>query len=174
MTASSTLLQNTLQTGAAATAATTLATAICGELEEGNAIAPLNAVSHIAWGDKAAAQDEASWKYTATGIALNSAAVTSWAGIFETFFGKAVDDRDLGRALMGGAAVSALAFVTDYYLVPKRLTPGFEKRLSNQSLLGIYSALALSLALGRMSQTSCAAGLNTSLHDGLRFAKQEF
>ncbi|WP_010587348.1 hypothetical protein [Schlesneria paludicola] len=156
MTGSSALLQNTLQTGAAAATATTLATAICGELEEGNAIAPLNAISHIAWGDEAATHDEASWKYTATGMALNGAAVTSWAGIFEMYFGRAVDRQDVRQALVGGAAVSALAFVTDYYLVPRRVTPGFEKRLSNTSLFGIYSALALSLALGRMGQAQLA------------------
>lgn len=156
MSGSSTLLHDTLQTGAAAAAATTLATAICGELEEGNAIAPLNAISHIAWGDEAAAHEEASWKYTATGIALNGAAVTSWAGIFEMYFGRAVDRQDFNQALIGDAAVSALAFVTDYYLVPRRFTPGFEKRLSNTSLLGIYSALALSLALGRMGQKQLA------------------
>jgi hypothetical protein len=34
------------------------------------------------------------------------------------------------------------------YLVPKRFTPGFEKRLSGPSLTLIYGALALGLAAG--------------------------
>jgi len=55
-----------------------------------------------------------------------------------------------GKAIAGGAIVSALAYVTDYHLVPKRLTPGFEKRLSNKSLFGIFATLALSLAVGSM------------------------
>lgn len=151
MITSGTLIQNTLQTGAVAAAATTVATAVCGELEDGNAVAPINAVSHIAWGDEAAAHSEVSGKYTATGLALNAAAVTSWAGVFELCFGQAVDRKEIGKALIGGAAISALAFVTDYYLVPRRVTPGFEKRLNNHSLLGIYSTLALSLAFGRIA-----------------------
>lgn len=56
--------------------------------------------------------------------------------------------RVIAKSLIGGAAVSGLAYVTDYKLVPAWLTPGFEKRLSNRSLLGIYAALALGLALG--------------------------
>ena len=146
-------VENSLRTGAVASAATTLMTAACGHLEDNNAIAPLNAVSHIAFGDKAAAQDNASFKYTATGVALNTAAVTSWAAVHEMFFGQEEGEQDVGQALIGGAAVSALAYVTDYYIVPKRLTPGFEKRLSNRSLFGIYATLALSLAAGSLCRT---------------------
>lgn len=138
-----------LQTGATAAIATTIATAACGFAETGNAIAPINAVSHIVWGDEAAAQNGASIKYTGLGVALNAAAVTSWAAVYETFFGDAVDRRDVARALVGGAVVSAVAYMTDYHVVPARLTPGFEKRLSNTALLGIYSVLAISLAFGR-------------------------
>jgi hypothetical protein len=45
---------------------------------------------------------------------------------------------------LGGAGVSALAYVTDYHVVPKRLTPGWEERVSNRSLALIYAVLALS------------------------------
>ena len=146
------LAERTLCTGAAAAAATTLAASICGTLEEGNAIAPINAVSHIAWADKAARQTDASWQYTAVGLALNAAAVTSWAGVYEVFCGRAADRKDISGALLGGALVSAAAYVTDYHVVPRRLTPGFEKRLSNRSLFGIYTVLALSLAAGSLVQ----------------------
>ena len=50
--------------------------------------------------------------------------------------------------LAKGAFVSALAYVTDYYVVPKRLTPGFEKRLSGSALAVIYASLAGSVAAG--------------------------
>jgi len=53
-------------------------------------------------------------------------------------------------AAAGGAAVAAGAYVTDYYLVPKRFTPGFEKRLSGQSLALVYGALALGLAVSAL------------------------
>lgn len=140
-----------LQTGITASAATTVAAAVCGALEQNSPLAPVNAVSHIPWGDEAAQQDELSWKYTATGLALNTAAVTSWAAVYEWGCSHLADD-DVAGAVTGGAVVSALAYITDYHVVPERLTPGFEKRLSNQSLLGIYATLALSLALGRLAR----------------------
>lgn len=146
------LTERTLCTGAAATVATTLAVSICGAIEEGNAVAPINAVSHIAWADKAARQTDVSWQYTAVGLALNAAAVTSWAGVYELCCGRTADRKDLAGALLGGALVSAAAYLTDYHVVPSRLTPGFEKRLSNQSLFGVYTALALSLAAGSLLQ----------------------
>ncbi len=139
--------KNTLRTGALAAVATTAAVAACGECEDGNAVAPVNAVSHIAFGDEAAAQDSASMKYTATGLALNAAAVTSWAALYELLF-RDHDKADLGDSLIRGAVVSALAYVTDYHVVPDRLTPGFEKRLSNRSLLAVYVTLAAALGLG--------------------------
>ena len=144
-------LAGTLGTGAVASVATGIAASACGQAEIGNAIAPVNAVSHIIFGDRAAWQNSASAKYTLTGVALNSAAVTAWAGLHESWFGQQDEEHpNFGKALVGGAVVSAIAYVTDYYLVPKRLTPGFEKRLSNVSLFGIYATLALSLAVGSL------------------------
>lgn len=46
--------------------------------------------------------------------------------------------------------MAAGAYVTDYYLVPRRFTPGYEKRLSGQALALIYGALALGLAASTM------------------------
>jgi hypothetical protein len=144
------LLQDSLRTGVVAGATTTLVVAACGEVESGNAIAPLNAMSHIVWGKEATTQSEASWKYTATGVALTLAATTSWAGLHELFCGRAAHEGDAAGAFFVGTFVSALAYVTDYHIVPKRLTPGFEKLRSNRSILGIYTALALGLALGSL------------------------
>ena len=47
-----------------------------------------------------------------------------------------------------GKTHSAVAYATDYHVVPERLTPGFEKRLSNESLAIVYGVLAACLALG--------------------------
>jgi len=66
---------------------------------------------------------------------------------------------DIVGSLLSGAAVSAMAYVADYYLVPKRFTPGFEKRLSNRSLFAIYSTLALSLAAGHLMRRRAPANL---------------
>lgn len=148
--AASRLIENTLTTGAIATVATTASLAFCGTLEGDSAVAPINAVSHIPWGDEAARREDLSWKFTATGFALNAAAVTSWAAIHEWLAGEAADRGDVAGVMLGGAAVSGLAYVVDYHVVPPRLTPGFEKRLSGKSMIGVYSVLALGLALGSL------------------------
>lgn len=127
--------------------ATALAAAACGKAERSGAVAPLNAVSHITWGDRAARQHDASLKYTGTGFVLNHAAAVLWASLYERWFGRAAESGDVARALTGGAVVAGLAYLTDYHLVPERLTPGYEKRLSGKSLAAIFGALALSLPL---------------------------
>lgn len=149
-------VEDSLVTGALAAAATTVAAAACGRAENKNALAPINAISHIAWGDRAANQEGASWKYTATGLGLNAAAVGSWAVLYEAFFGRAANRGEVGTSLLGGALVSAFAYFVDYYVVPKRLTPGFELRLSGKSLFAIYTTLAASLGLGGLLRTRSA------------------
>jgi hypothetical protein len=70
-----------------------------------------------------------------------------WASFYEKFFGRAADRGDVGTALLGGGLVAAAAYVTDYHVVPKRLTPGWEARISQPSLFAAYAVLALSLPL---------------------------
>jgi hypothetical protein len=54
--------------------------------------------------------------------------------------------------VLGGAAIAGLAYITDYFVVPRRLTPGFEKRLSAPSMLGVYAVLAATLPLASLVQ----------------------
>jgi hypothetical protein len=154
--------------GLAAAAAASLA----GKREDDHYAAPLNATSHIIWGDKAARQDKPSLKYTLTGFLLNHASAIFWAFFYEKLLGRSErrerqgedrprnwnegplhDSSDTGspakpmlQPILDAAAVTAGAYITDYYLVPKRFTPGFEKRVSGKSLFAIYVALAVGLA----------------------------
>ena len=138
---------DTVAAGSGATALTT-ATILClGQERDSSMWAPLNAVSHITFGDEAATHTELSAKYTGTGAALNTAAVFSWAAMHAGVM-RALPRQDLPSAIGAGAAVAAVAYVVDYHVVPRRLTPGFEKRLSGRSLFWIYSALAAGLAAG--------------------------
>lgn len=139
---------NTLYTAGVATLGTTVASALIGRADTGHAAAPLNATSHILWGDKAATHDDFDVSHTVVGGALNASAMLAWAITQEALLGRWARRGGLARAALGGAAISALAYVTDYHIVPKRLTPGFEKRLSASGMLGMYSVLALSLAAG--------------------------
>jgi hypothetical protein len=154
--------------GLAAAAAASLA----GKREDDHYAAPLNATSHIIWGDKAARQDKPSLKYTLTGFLLNHASAIFWAFFYEKLLGRSERREHQGRhrprnwnegslhdssntglpakpmlqPILDAAAVTAGAYITDYYLVPKRFTPGFEKRLSGKSLATVFAALAVGLA----------------------------
>jgi hypothetical protein len=143
-----TAIRRAMVSGTVVGLAIAAATALAGKRETGSAAAPLNATSHIVWGGKAALQDAPSLKYTLTGFVLNHASAIFWAAVYEKFFGSARPSPHASplRPLIGGAVVSAGAYVTDYHLVPRRLTPGFEKRLSCKSLGMVYALLAIGLA----------------------------
>lgn len=152
-------LMRSLASGTVAGLAVSAVAALAGKRETASYAAPINATSHILWGDEAARHDRASLKYTATGFVLNHLAAVMWAAVHERWVAPAVARWSATRpslaplaATAGGAAVAAGAYVTDYYLVPRRFTPGYEKRLSGQSLALIYGALALGLAAATLSE----------------------
>ena len=141
-------LTSILSFTASTTAATTAAIAASGAIELHNAAAPLNAISHIVWGDTAARQNGTSARYTVLGTALNAAAMASWAVLHQAIFRPDRRRPGFAPALARGAATAVAAYVVDYYVVPRRLTPGFEKRLSGRSVFAVYAALAAGFALG--------------------------
>lgn len=131
-------------TAAAATIATTAAGMLLSALQTKKPAAGLNAVSHILWGDKAARVDRFDVQHTLAGGVLNAGAMASWAAVNELL----PRASGTGSSIAKGALVSALAYVVDYYIVPKRLTPGYEKRFSPPAMLALYATLAAGLALG--------------------------
>ena len=131
--------------GAIAGLATCLVAGLCARSERQPLPSPVNATSHILWGDRAAARDDFSWKYTGTGVILNEVALIFWAVLYEAW---PCRHSGLSSNVTRGIAVAVLAYVTDYMLIPKRFTPGFEKRLSGRSLFVIYCGIAASLMAG--------------------------
>ena len=118
-----------------------------GKVEDGAAAAPLNAVSHWFWGDEALARDGTDASHTGAGVVTHLAATAFWA----TFYAWMRSRRDRPGtvdAVTDAALVTAVAAVVDLKLVPERLTPGFEHRLSRPSLTGVYVAVGVGLALG--------------------------
>jgi hypothetical protein len=144
-------LQRAAVSGTVASIVSTLALAALGRREAGAALAPINAVSHWFWGRRAARQDGASLKYTVPGYLTHHGAAIFWALAFERLFGRR-GERDPATALATGAAVAALAAAVDYTITPKRLTPGFEERLSVPSLVVVYAAFGVGLALTEMTR----------------------
>jgi hypothetical protein len=134
--------------GTAANVASLLALCACSKAETGSALAGINAVSHWAWGDAGARRNGFSWKHTAVGALTNQAASIFWAYCLARLFAPRARRPTVPRIVGEAAATSALAFAVDYGITPKRLTPGYELRLSRPSLLAVYVAFAAGLALG--------------------------
>jgi hypothetical protein len=150
--------RNAFISGTIAGVATALTAALCARRYGITSVAPINAVSHVLWGDEARAQDTLSVKYTGTGFVTNHAACIFWAAIYEALFGSDARRGEAGKALLGAALVTGAAYVTDYHLVPKRLTPGYELRLRGGALAAIYGALAAALPLrGLLRVALCRA-----------------
>lgn len=138
-------LRDALVAGAIVSVATVAAAALRGKTDSGSAVAPINATSHVVYGPEAGDADLPDIKHTIPGLAINAGASVFWAIVYERLFGRA----DLGRSLLGGGVVAALAYLVDYHLLPRRLTPGWEERVSGRSLAMIFGAMALSLPLRR-------------------------
>lgn len=143
-----TALNRALISGTASSLLSTAALAMMGKKETGSAYAPTNAVSHYVHGDEAAHHDGLSLRYTIPGYLIHHASATFWSYVFEKVMGGVLDKRSPAGTLAAAAATSAFAALTDYKLTPKSLHPGYEKRLSRQSLAVVYGGFALGLALG--------------------------
>ena len=77
------------------------------------------------------------------GCFVNCAAMGGWAVIHETIFLKSKSKNRLANA----AIITALAYLIDYHIVPKRYTPGFEKRFSNRGVALGYLAMFIAFAV---------------------------
>ncbi|HET6675497.1 MAG TPA: hypothetical protein VFG71_09170 [Nitrospiraceae bacterium] len=132
-----------LRSGTGAGLYMSAAIGLIGKMAIGKAVAPLNAISHILWGHKAARANNWSMKYTGSGLILNQLACLFWAGCYE-----ALIDEKRRPGFSKAVAVSAVAYVTDYHVVPPRFTPGFEFVFPRRMFPYLYAALAISLVAG--------------------------
>ena len=119
------------------------AVGLIGKITVGRAVSPLNAISHIIWGKRAAQSNDWSLKYTASGLLLNQLACLFWAACYESTI-----RRKRPAGVSTAAAVSILAYLTDYHVVPRRFTPGFELIFPRRLFPWLYAALAGSLVAG--------------------------
>ena len=141
--------------GAVSSLAVTATAMVCGRAEGQSGWRPINAISHIAWGRKAAQKNLLTARYTGMGLLLNGVACGFWAWLYRHCRRSMRSPDSFLLSVGSGVAISALAYVTDYYVVPRRFTPGFELTLSRRSFPWLYDALAVGLftpdlmALGR-------------------------
>ena len=128
-----------------------LATFVAGSVYAASArispVAPTNAVSHIIWGDNAMKKNQLDLKHTGTGAMLHYLSAIWWAFWYEWGFGEQAEKKGVVKAMEGGAIISSLAYLIDYHILPKRLSPGFEARLPSNSLPIMFGVIGLTLPL---------------------------
>jgi hypothetical protein len=117
-------------------------------------LAPVQAISHIVFGESAYQTNRLNLSFAATGFILNGLAMIGWSSVAE--FGlqilKVAPSNYVG-ALAIGMSVSLLAYLVDFKVVPKRFTPGFEHVLTRRSVYLVYWMVSLSMALGSLGRS---------------------
>ena len=141
-------LRTGLIAGAMASVVSTVALAVAGRRETGSAVAPTNAISHWLWRGEAYAVDRPTLRHTVVGYAIHHLTSTFWAVIYAWLHGNRHEAQTVPKALAGATVAAAVACVVDYKATPKRLTPGFEHRLSTGAMALVYGAFAVGLAAG--------------------------
>jgi hypothetical protein len=114
----------------------------CSRIENRHSARAMNAIAHIYDGGEPPARDGERNRNTIVGFAIHMAASLWWASFFEP-----ARRKSKGHPVAAAAAISAAAYAVDYYVVPGRFRPGFERHLSGASMLAIYAALAAGFAL---------------------------
>lgn len=140
-------MQDGAVSGSVASILSTAVLAAASQRESNTPYAATNAISHWLWGDQAAEQNRPSMRYTAVGYAIHHASATLWGVLYEKWFGDKCEAKEVGPSVAGAVAVASLACFVDYKLTPRRLQPGFEKRLSTPSLFLVYATFGAALVL---------------------------
>ena len=137
--------------GSLASIFSTAVLAIAGRRQAGSAVAPINAVSHVYWGDEALHRKRVDLDHTALGYLTHHASSIFWATVYSGLCRDKPVTRTALGIISGAAGLSAAACFIDYRLIPKRLTPGFEHQLSTAAMAEVYAALALGFAAGALA-----------------------
>lgn len=147
-------LHEGLVSGSVASLLSAAALALAGRRENGDAAAPVNAISHWVWDRPALYQNGPSIRHTLVGYLVHHTASVFWGVLHARAWGCRPLAKQPGPAMAGGAAAAAVACFVDFRMTPRRLTPGFEHRLSSGALLAVYACFALGLAIGSMEVPS--------------------
>jgi len=142
-------LQDGLVSGSAASVLSTLTLAAGGRHDSGSPYAPTNATSHWVWQDESFSADRPDLRHTLLGYLIHHGTSVFWATLHARVHGRRGLAEDPSRLLAAALLSSAVACFVDYRLTPRRLQPGFEQRLGTPSLVAVYAAFGLGLALAQ-------------------------
>lgn len=152
--ASRTITHQALVAGSFASVLSAAALAIAGRREAGSAAAPINAVSHWYWGDRAFRQQRPDVRHTVAGYITHHCASVFWAALLGWYLQRSARRNSPTHLAVASAATSAIACFVDFRLTPDRLTPGYEHRLSRKALAATYLVFGIGLALGALLTTA--------------------
>ncbi|HEU4643373.1 MAG TPA: hypothetical protein VFS44_13035 [Gemmatimonadaceae bacterium] len=125
-------------------AAATLGTLLGFGWVRGAALRPLNSIAHMLFGTRAFVMEGFDFAVTTAALLVHILSILVWAVIFALLAGRLRG----WRLLVSAIVFAGIAWITDHYLVPAMLTPGFERLLSPAEVGTLYFVLALSLAAG--------------------------
>lgn len=140
-------LKRTALSGSMASALSMLVLALRGRSETGSSVAAINAPSHWLHGEESLNVDHATMRHTLAGALIHHASSMLWGLAYERLVSGRKKPLGIGGLALGAVGVTAAAAVIDLKLVPKRLTPGFERRLSPEGVVMTYGAFAAGLLL---------------------------
>ena len=162
--------RDAVTSGSAASALSLIALMLGGRRENASAAAPINAVSHWLHGPRAYRVDRTTLAHTALGAGVHHASAIFWNGLYALLLRQMAASRprpekkraarnagapspalSVPEVVAGAAVVTAVAALTDLRLVPPRLSPGFENRLSSTAVTAVYLAFGAGLALAGMA-----------------------
>ncbi|WP_084675797.1 hypothetical protein [Caballeronia insecticola] len=143
-----TLVRRSLASGTTAAITSALVASREASHNGASSIAPLNAVAHCIWPVEAMKEQRLSARLTGTGAFIHWGASVFWGTLFETLLLRR--RAPPSRIIRMAAVTAATAYVVDYHVVPKRITPGFEAHMPRRSFLPVYIALGAGLALARL------------------------
>ena len=139
------ILAQALASGLTAIAASTAALAAMAVVEGKGPAQPLNATSHIVYGNDAARYRDADIDHTIIGLGTHAAATIFWAAAFETSL-VLRPARTPAALVVRAGSIALMAALVDYTITPKRFTPGWELVLSRTSMAVVYAAMAAGFA----------------------------
>jgi hypothetical protein len=163
--------RGTVVSGSTASLLSALVASLLSARENRAPTASINAVSHWLHGSAAYAVDRPSLRHTLPGFVIHHASSLLWGALYQVLLGSVVDRQAIAGgdqpAQRGGpraverwttaAVVTAIGAFTDLRLVPPRLSPGFEHRLSKAGVALVYLGFACGLALAPQPHDSARA-----------------
>jgi hypothetical protein len=150
------IVADALVCGSVASVSSTLAVSACGRMDGAGLASGTNATSHWLWGSAARRRRAPSGRYTLVGYAIHHASSVWWGAIHVLLLDasrrRRIDVDERVRCVGLAAAVSVVAWLVDYHVVPRRLTPGFESHLRPRSMAAVYAAFGAGLALSSLAR----------------------